>query len=39
MKFLADESLDYPVVKLLRENGYDVTYAAELCRHLMMIPF
>ena len=27
--FFADEGLDYPLVKLLREAGYDVTYAAE----------
>ena len=29
MKFLADESLDYPLVELLRKNGYEVVYAAE----------
>lgn len=29
MKFFADESVDYPLVKLLRENDYPVHYAAE----------
>jgi len=29
MKFFADEGLDYPLVKQMREAGYDVTYAAE----------
>lgn len=29
MKFFADEGLDYPLVKLLREADYDVLYAAE----------
>ena len=31
MKFLADESVDDPVVVLLRENTYDVDYIKELC--------
>jgi predicted nuclease of predicted toxin-antitoxin system len=30
MIFLADEGVDGPVVKHLRENGYDVTYIAEM---------
>ena len=29
MKFFADEGLDYPLVKLLREGGYDVMYATK----------
>lgn len=29
MKVFADEGLDYPLVKLLREADYDVIYAAE----------
>ena len=29
MKFFADESLDYALVKMLRDNGYEVSYAAE----------
>ena len=29
MKFLADEGVDAPIVHLLRENGYEVTYIAE----------
>lgn len=30
MRFLADESCDFAVVRTLREAGYDVTAAAEL---------
>ena len=30
MKFLADESVDFPIVKLLRENNFDVDYIAEI---------
>ena len=30
MKFLADESVDYPVVKFLRDNTYSVDYITEL---------
>lgn len=30
MIFLADEGVDGPIVYLLRDNGYDVTYVAEL---------
>ena len=29
MTFLADEGLDFPVVALLRKNGFSVIYAAE----------
>ena len=29
MTFFADEGLDFPLVKLLREKDYQVTYAAE----------
>ena len=31
MKFLADESVDDPVVFLLRANKYDIEYIKELC--------
>lgn len=30
MKFLADEGVDAPIVKKLRENGFDVSYIAEM---------
>ena len=30
MKFLADESVDFPIVKLLRENNFEVDYIAEI---------
>lgn len=30
MKFLADESVDLPIVKSLRDQGFDVTYITEL---------
>jgi predicted nuclease of predicted toxin-antitoxin system len=30
MRFVADESVDLPIVQALREAGYDVTYGAEL---------
>ena len=30
MKFLADESVDYPVVKFLRDNTNSVDYITEL---------
>ena len=29
MRFLADESLEGPIVRRLRDEGYDVTYIAE----------
>lgn len=29
MKFVADEGVDAPIVKRLRENGHDVVYIAE----------
>ena len=29
MKFLADEGVDAPIVKLLRENNFDVKYILE----------
>lgn len=29
MKFTADEGVDAPIVKILRENGHDVFYIAE----------
>ncbi len=29
MTFLADEGLDFPVVEILRKNGFSVIYAAE----------
>ncbi len=29
MKFLADKGLDFPVVELLRKNGFSVIYVAE----------
>lgn len=31
MKFLADESVDFPVVKHLRDHGFDVEYITEIC--------
>lgn len=31
MRFLADESCDFAVVRLLRNEGYDVRAVAELC--------
>ena len=34
MKFLADENIPYPVVKRLRENGFDVTSIYEVKRGL-----
>ena len=30
MRFVADESVDLPIVQAIREAGYDVTYVAEL---------
>lgn len=30
MRLFADESVDYPIVALLRGNGHDVTYVTEL---------
>ena len=30
MRFVADESVDLPIVQALGETGYDVTYVAEL---------
>jgi len=30
MQFVADESVDQPIVQTLREAGYDVLYVAEL---------
>jgi len=30
VKFLADESVDFPIVKLLRENNFEVDYIAEI---------
>jgi predicted nuclease of predicted toxin-antitoxin system len=31
VKFLADESVDFPIVKSLRKFGFDVSYIAEIC--------
>lgn len=30
MIFLADESVDYPIVKSLRDNGFEVDYISEI---------
>lgn len=30
MKFLADESVDFPIVKLMRELGFEVDFIAEI---------
>lgn len=30
MKFLADESVDFPIIKSLREIGFDVSYLTEM---------
>lgn len=30
MKFVADESLDFQIVKRLRQDGWDVSYIAEM---------
>lgn len=31
MKFLADESCDFAIVRVLREGGYDVLAVSEIC--------